>query len=185
MTERADAFTSTERFPCKLTFGSFFLRFVPMLTITCLIVLWIVYQLGLGLPLVLVLAVALAVGLTALSKYRFDRLWGTAELEVSAAGVTVVRRDSRVHLPWNRIRRLGKADLVTPRYMSVGTAGAKLVSGLVISTMRRPGQPALIGGDGLGSPPVAIVLPIYEKSWENGRIGAWIRAYRPDLLSVQ
>lgn len=28
----------------------------------------------------------------------------------------------------------------------------------------------------------AIILSQYEPNWPDGRIGAWIRAYRPDLL---
>lgn len=29
----------------------------------------------------------------------------------------------------------------------------------------------------------AIVLPVYDEHWISGRIGAWIKAYRPDLLT--
>lgn len=28
----------------------------------------------------------------------------------------------------------------------------------------------------------AIALSHYDQDWRNGRIGAWLRAYRPDLL---
>lgn len=189
MTEPMVGFTTAERFPCRLKFGLFFLRFVPMLVVTFLLmfmlVLLLIHAIGLGrpLPLVLVLVAALAAVLIALMKRRFDRTWGVAELELSAAGVAVVRPQSRVDLSWNGIRRLGKADLVRPRYLSVGSLGAKLVTWLVVSTIRRPAQAALIGaGPGTGYAPTAIVLPIYEQSWENGRIGGWIRAYRPDLL---
>lgn len=30
----------------------------------------------------------------------------------------------------------------------------------------------------------AIVLTVYDRDWRDGRIGAWIRAYRPDLLTA-
>jgi hypothetical protein len=176
MNESMVGFTTAERFPCRLSYARFVPRFIPMLVMMCLVVLVLVSALRLALPLALLVVAALAAVVIMLNKRQFDQGWGTAELELSAAGATLVRSKSRVHLPWARIQRLGKADLVRPKYAAYGGIAAILVSALVISTTRRPGQAALTG-DGL-----AIVLPIFDKSWENGRIGEWIRAYRPDLL---
>ena len=184
MTEPVAGFTTAERFPCELTFGVFVRRFIPSVVVICLLPLLVTTGLGLALPYGLVLVAALAAGLITLNKLQFDRTWGTAELELSAAGATVIRPHARVHLPWNAIQQLGRADLVTPRRGTAAPLNVRLVLALLDSTTRRRGQAALIGTSVLYAR-TAIVLPIYEKNWADGRIGAWIRAYRPDLLPVR
>jgi hypothetical protein len=181
MTTPVAGFTAAERFPCTLTYGTFIRRFIPMMAVICLLPPMLLTGLGLALPISLVLVAALAVVITLVSKRGFDRTWGVAELELSAAGATVVRPNSRVHLPWSGIR-LGKADLVTPRYATSAPLNVQLVTALVIVTTRRRKKAALVGAGPLYAQ-IAIVLSIYEKSWEDGRVGAWIRAYRPDLLA--
>ena len=32
-------------------------------------------------------------------------------------------------------------------------------------------------------PFVAVLLTHYDRDWRTGRIGAWVRAYRPDLFT--
>lgn len=217
MTSPVAGFTSPETFPGKLPFGVFFRRFVPMLVVLTLLALLIAGGLlhglgagGLAWPLALVLAAALAVVLIAGKKRQFDQTWGTATLELSPVGATMVSRYSRVQLPWDRVRYLGKADLATAGRFAFGSVLAVLLTQLVTETTRHRGQPALIGlGDTAiapGTPKVvlgqirqnttcrdidpatgrmltAIVLTVYDKNWAGGRIGEWIRAYRPDLLS--
>jgi hypothetical protein len=183
MTEPVAGFTTAERFPCQLTFGVFIRRFIPSMVVICLLPLLVTTGLGLALPYGLVLVVVLAAGLATLYKLQFDRMWGTVELELSAAGATVIRPHARVHLPWNGIQ-LGRADLVPPRRGTAAPLNVRLVLALLDSTTRRRGQAALIGTSVLYSR-AAIVLPIYEKNWADGRVGAWIRAYRPDLLPVR
>lgn len=199
-------FASAERFACTLPFGRFVRRFIPMIVTICLLFMLIVMMLvRLPWPFAAVLGLGLAAVLTLHNKKRFDREWGTSALELSPEGVTLVRSRSRTHLPWDRIREIGKADLVEPRYTSVGgNLVVTLFYVLIVSTTRRRAQPALIGpalsrpeldrsavrpelrediDPGRPRPQAAIVLPIYEKDWETGRIGAWIRAYRADLLA--
>ncbi len=93
-----------------------------------------------------------------------------------------------------------------------GRAGliAGLLSMAVIATSRRRGQDALVGTGRLTVSPsasklvrgqiarnqgardfdprthrrlTAILLPAFDEDWRTGRIGAWVRAHRPDLLS--
>jgi hypothetical protein len=204
-------FTSAENFACTLAFGAFLSRFAPTLVMLCLLTPLILHGLlGLGWPLVLVLTAAAAVALTARKKRQFDRTWGTAELELSPEGATVADRHSRVHLPWDRIHHLGKADLIDLRYRSFSARPAvMLLTAITALAARRPRRPALIGlatttvapgtpmlvreqirqNNGCrdidretGNRLTAIVLTVYDQNWEQGRIGEWIRAYRPDLL---
>lgn len=173
---------SVETFACKLTFAVFVRRYIPMLVVVALLGLLLFSAAlrafgagGLGLPIALILTAVVIVAPVARMKSRFDRMWGKTELELSPAGVSVVG-PIPAHLPWDRVR-LGAADLVNPGYTSFGPVGARLLFGLLVFASRRPAKPALTGSG------VTIMLTIYDKNWADGRIGEWIRAYRPDLLA--
>jgi hypothetical protein len=217
MTPDVADFASAETFPGTLTFGVFIRRFIPQLIVTGLLTYVLAGALlhGLGAgghtrPVAAVLAVGLFVTLVSVKKRRFDATWGTAALELSPAGATIVSRYARVHVPWDRMRFLGKADLLaatrTPRWVALNVA---VVFALMSATARRRAQAALIGrgtttiapdtpaqvrgqiraNDGsryidpaTGQRLIAIVLPVFDENWQRGRIGEWIKAYRPDIL---
>lgn len=176
-------FTSAETFACKLPFGTFILRYVPMLVVValmwlllCALVLHALGAGGLTLPIGLILTAAFLVASVVAYKVKFDRTWGRTELELSPAGATVLGGPNRLHLPWDRVR-LGAADLVNSRHTTFGPVGARLLYSLLVLASRRPAKPALVGSGAV------IMLTIYDKDWAGGRIGDWIRAYRPDLLA--
>jgi hypothetical protein len=203
MTSSVAGFTSPETFAVKIGFGAFLRRLIPMLVLLSLLTLLdsglALANLGVGplsWPVALVLTVINAVVLYQVTKRQFDQTWGTARLELSPAGATVVDRYSRTEMPWNQIREIGKADLINPPLIDLTTL--PVLSTAAVAAVRRAGQAALIGvgairwhgGSGDVDPAgshelTAIVLGIYDKNWENGRIGDWIRAYRPDLLSCR
>jgi hypothetical protein len=208
-------FTSAEKFACRLTFGMFIRRFLPMIVGMGLALLMIIGLIFVGLgagaltrPLALLLSAGGTVALTAVKKYQFDKTWGTTELVLSPDGATMAGRHSRLHITWDGIRFLGKADLVRPGRFTFGPLAARLMMELASAAARRPGRPALIGIATMNIAPgtpslvksqigqniafrqidpwtghtlTAILLTIFDEDWEKGRIGEWIMAYRPDL----
>jgi hypothetical protein len=215
MNAQLTGFTSAERFACRFTFGKFIRRFLPMIIGTGLAMLILLGALlrGLGagvlaLPLALILSAGGVVALTAVKKYQFDQTWGTTELVLSPDGATMAGRHSQLHIRWDRIRFLGKADLVRAGRFTFGIVTARLLAELASAAARRRGRPALIGiatmSIAVETPPVvksqigqniafrridpqtghtltAIPLTIFDENWEKGRVGEWIMAYRPDL----
>jgi hypothetical protein len=197
----ADGFTSPEVFDSRLTFAAFAPRLLPMLVplfVLMTLLLGCVFGAlgasGLGWLLALVISGAVAAGLTAVKKRQFDDALGKARLELSPAGATVVAPHRRVHLAWDRAG-LGAAHLANPRggmvvgpTLPAGVLGTLLVQGSAALARGRR-QPALVGvatvsaGGQTGSAQTAIVLGVYDRDWYGGRIGAWIRAYRPDLFA--
>jgi hypothetical protein len=223
MTSAIGGFTSEETFPCTVTMGAWARRFLPALLFQ-LVVLSLLFGFLLGLirvPIPLNWLVALGVAVIFVvvqwigKQRQFAETWATARLELSPDGAAVVQRHCRLVLPWDRIRTLGKADLVRvggSHVVAGGRAGliAVLLSMATNAITRRPGQDALIGSGslkvsssasrivrvqiaqnqsvrtfepGTAHQSAAIVLPVYDGDWRNGRIGDWVRAYRPDLLT--
>lgn len=201
MSAPVDGFTSPETFDSKLTFAAFSPRLLPTL-VPLYLLMTLVLGMILGLAgagalrwlVALLLSALVAVGLAALKKRQFDEALGKTRLELSPAGATVIGANRRVHLSWDRAR-LGAAYLANPRggamvgpTLPAGLLGTLLLQGsAALSRGRR--RPALVGtatvtaGATSGSAPTAIILSVYERDWRDGRIGAWIRAYRPDLLA--
>lgn len=217
MTPATTDFASAETFPGTLTFGGFIRRFVPELVVMALLLLVLVGALlravgagGAAVPVAAVLVAGVFGALVALKKRQFDATWGSAGLELSPAGATIVSRHARVHLPWDRIVHLGRADVIAATRTPHGFRWNATLVFMLISTMsRRRGRAALIGRGTTTIAPgtprhiqgqiranngcrdidattglrlTAIVLPVFEKHWDHGRIGEWIRTYRPDIM---
>lgn len=203
-------FESAETFPATLEFSIFVRRLIPVLVMLFLLMLLIAGLLlgsvgvgGLRWVLALVVAVGGAGVLMLLKKRQFDSTWSSAALELSPIGATVTDRYVHVELPWARVREVGTADLLAP--LRLGVAGD-----VAAATFRRPDTNALVGAGTLtvspgapaafraqvrqnfaarvadpesGQPLTAIVLSHYDPNWQHGRIGEWIRTYRPDILT--
>lgn len=142
-------------------------------------------------------------------KKQFAASWTKATLELSPYGAVMSDPSMRVELPWQGIHRIGDAQLLAPLKVNVANealadvayaaaaatakrneegligAGTMTLSGGASRTLRAQvaqndaGQPA---DPKTGQPPRAIILTHYDPNWRAGRIGQWIRAYRPDLL---
>lgn len=194
-------FTSPEVFDSRLTFAAFSPRLLPLLVPVFLLMTLLLGCLfgalgasGLGWLLAVVISGAVVAGLTALRKREFDGALGKTRLEFSPAGVTMAGPVRRVHLSWDRVR-LGTAHLANPRggWMIGPTLPAGVLATLLLqgsaALARGRRQPALVGaatvtaGAKTSTASTAIILSVYDRDWYNGRIGAWIRAYRPDLLA--
>lgn len=146
-----------------------------------------------------------------LKKRQFDGTWRTATLQLSPWGAVLDERHLRIEMPWHAVRAIGAADLMAVVKPPVAFSPATAVAGQAINaaTAARP-QDGLIGAGAMtlkpgapamlrtqvaqnnrgrqvdpasGQPLNAILLAQYDPNWPQGRIGAWIRAYRPDLLS--
>jgi hypothetical protein len=219
MNAQPTGFTSTEKFACGLTFGVFLRRFLPMIVGMglCVLVLTAALFRGLGAgafgpPLALLLSAGSAIALTSVKRYQFDRTWGTTELVLSPDGAAMAGRHARLHVSWDHVRSIGKADLVRAGRFTFGTFAARLLGELASAAARRRGRPALIGIATMNIAPgtpslvrsqigqniafrqidprtghtlTAIPLTIFDEDWEKGRIGAWIMAYRPDLVPAR
>lgn len=146
----------------------------------------------------------------ALKKRQFDRTWRSATLQLSPWGAVLDERHLRIEMPWQAVREIGAADLMAPVRVPVSAKPATIaVQRGIDASLRqpgvgligagrmtlRPGAPAMLrkqvaqNQQGRAVDPVsgqplhAILLAQYDPQWPDGRIGAWIRAYRPDLLS--
>lgn len=157
-----------------------------------------------------VLAFALAAGFSGilyrLRRRQFVETWSTSALRLSPWGAVSSDRHIRIELAWSLIFEIGRADTLTPLKVSLGNDIAELITGRAASV--RP-ENALIGAGALtvspdaprhlraqieqndesrdihpasGQPSRAIALSSFDPDWRSGRIGEWIRAYRPDLL---
>lgn len=145
-----------------------------------------------------------------LKKRQFDGTWRTATLQLSPWGAVLDERHLRIEMQWHAVRSIGAADLMAPVRPTVGVSPATIAARQTIdaATVARP-QAGLIGAAAMvlkpgapamlrtqvaqnsrgrqvdpasGQPLSAILLAQYDPNWPQGRIGAWIRAYRPDLF---
>jgi hypothetical protein len=166
---------------------------------------------ALGWPVASALACAVAIFLYRAKKRQFDDTWGAAILELTPTGIAVVDRRRRTVMAWEQIQRIGTADLVNAKPDTLGLILppiARLLVAVVVLSARRPEQDALFGiattppsatpsslvaaqarqyqnspAGGSTARPAPIFLTPYDQNWRSGRIGEWINAYRPDLLS--
>lgn len=201
-------FDSAETFSNRLEFGSFFRRLIPMLVmlvaITWLILGLLMAPLGLG-GLRWLLALVLALGFGALvswmRKKQLTAAWSSSTLQLSPFGAVASDRYTRTELPWSGLREVGPASLMDPLKMTFGPDIGKLASAAAAASSRRT-EEGLVGDGSLTlSPdapvllrkqvaqndqpgrPRAIVVTHFDPDWRAGRIGQWVRAYRPDLMA--
>ena len=197
-----------ETFSNRLEFGPFFRRMIPMLVmlvaISWLILGLILASLGLG-GLGWLLALVLALGFGALlywmKKKQLTATWSSATLQLSPSGAVASDRYVRTELPWSGLREIGPASLMDPLQLSLGNDVAKVVATAAAASARRM-EEGLVGEASLSVSPDApvlvrqqiaqndqpgqlraIVLTHYDPDWRSGRIGQWVRAYRPDLMT--
>jgi hypothetical protein len=204
-------FETPESFRNAVKFGQFFRRLIPLYVVTFLLAWWLTGAvLGLfgvgsvGWVLGLVVAAALACAMYVIKKKQFAGSWSTATLEISPKGVVSFDRYVRTEIPWERMHAISSTQLMDPL-----RAGNKLAGAAAAASFRRS-EEGLIGagtwtvspvaprmlrsqieqnerGQAIhpdsGQPLRAITLTHYDPDWRTGRIGKWIKAYRPDLLA--
>jgi hypothetical protein len=152
---------------------------------------------------------ALCAVLFHLKRRQYESTLAKGTLELSPAGVVLAEPHLRIEMPWPHVHQIGPAALMTPLMVNVGNeALAQVAYAIGAASVQRP-EEGLIGAASLsvrkdapamfrqqvqqndegrdvapatGQPLRAIVLSYFDPDWRNGRIGAWIRAYRPDLL---
>lgn len=159
-----------------------------------------------------VLVAALYCGLQVLvTKRRLDEK-GQQTVTFSPTGAVLSDGHMRVELPWTHVRSIGEVEVPgpvrtrIPRFfpplvaMASGAAQAVLAAGTrkgLVGSGRlsvSPEAPKVVKkqvkqflDDGpadprIGQRPMGIPLMVFDTDWENGRIGQWVRTYRPDLL---
>ena len=156
----------------------------------------------------LVLSAVVAAVVYSMKKKQLASNIPSVTLAISPTGMVQTERYLRTELPWDRVRGLGEADLMDPLNLAFGPIAGTLVA-LSTASMKRP-QQALMGAGTItlspdapamlraqvrqnfearesdprtGQPEVGIHLSNYDQDWRQSRIGAWIRAYRPDVLA--
>lgn len=203
-------FASEEVFQNIVNFESLFKRLLPTLIMLFLIT-WLIFALvfgAIGVPLAgLVGAFAsggFCAAMTQLKKKQHAKQWVHKTLTLSPFGADMQDGGLRLQLPWGQVERIGEASSMDPvqagGFHWLGVAAGALSA----STMRRR-EMFLLGVGRISVDPEASVLvksqvkqnlagqdpercqtgvPLahFEKDWENGRIGQWVRAYRPDLV---
>jgi hypothetical protein len=112
-------------------------------------------------------------------------------------------------MPWERIHKLDRTELLRPLKVNVGKA-ARAAGAAAAASMRRSDE-GLIGAGKMtvspqtprlvqaqvkqndqgrerqpesGQPLRAIGLTKFDPHWRTGRIGQWVAAYRPDLVTA-
>jgi hypothetical protein len=143
-------------------------------------------------------------------KRQFAATWNKTVLELSPHGAVMRDPNLRIELPWSAVHSIGEAAdaLDALRVNPMNEAAAAAAGAIAAASMRRtaesligagtltmsPNAPMLLrtqveqGDQGrdvhpaTGQPLRAIALTHYDPNWRVGRIGQWIRAYRPDLL---
>lgn len=163
---------------------------------------------GVALP-----ASALLCGLLYVVKKRqFEAVWTRTTLELSPLGAVLSEPRLRIEMPWATMSQIGDAQLMSPLRVIVANEGlAKAAYAVAAATSHRveegligqaklvasPDAPRMLRAQidqndeawlaahpGQSRPPRAIVLTHYDPAWRTGRIGQWVRAYRPDLLAT-
>jgi hypothetical protein len=134
-------------------------------------------------------------------KKQLTATWSSSTLELSPSGAVASDRYVRTELPWPGLREVGPASLMDPLKMTIGPDIGKLASAAAAASARRI-EEGLVGEGSTSLTPDApvllrkqiaqndqpgalrsIVLTHYDPDWRAGRIGQWIRAYRPDLMT--
>lgn len=148
--------------------------------------------------------------LIGLKRQQFASKWANQRLVLSPAGASLRDRDIQIDLPWNRVTDLGIVPPIALLEVNIPilrrTARPVMAAAKATMQASQGGEFGLVGhgaltaheGGGLGGlafrtqvdqnlaqNPDGFGVPLlrFDASWESGRIGAWVRAYRPDLLA--
>jgi len=206
-------FDDEEAFNNILDVGPLFKRLIPTLIMLFLLTWLLAGSLlsAVGVPDGLAqLGGAIASGgmcvlMTQFKKKQLAEVAGTATLTLSPFGADMQDRNTRVQMPWSQMERIDEADMMGPlkagQFHWVGRAAGAIArasarrkemalwgvgrisvnadaSALVRSTVKQN-----LSGQDPERAQTGVILTHYDKDWENGRIGHWIAAYRPDLMS--
>ncbi len=207
----ADHLTAPETFSSTITFAQWLKANIPLLVAMFLIsaVLFGLILANIGVPGGFILGVLLAVPFCALlvlrNKKQFDKRWSHQTVTFSPTSVVMSDPDTFVELPWTHVDAIGEVQLMpmirpTGKSATLTTVEALqgtrehglLGAGRLTTTpgvhdlRQRQVSQFLAGGapdPRIGQRPMGIPLTRFERNWQQGRIGEWVRAYRPDLLS--
>jgi len=156
-----------------------------------------------------VLAVPFCALMVRAKKRQYESTLGQQTVTFSPEGAVMSDAYSRVQLEWAHVRSIGQVEMMRPirtpgqdklvvavaRGIATATQGTHehgLVGAGVLTT--KPDAPRLLKmqvkqflGDGpadpqIGQRPMGIPLLRFDRNWQDGRIGEWVRGYRPDLL---
>lgn len=198
-------YQTAETFPLVLDFRSFFVRLIPILIalviVTYLLVYFSLLMFGIGTAAAIIpVPIALALGglLYWAKRRQFAASTATAELTLSPAGLVMADRWTRTELPWSNIASVGPVQMMNPAKASFNDAAA--VTGELAAAVLHSAVDGVLG-DGTfvlapdaprllrtqvqqnqpGGSRTGIGLALFDPQWRAGRVGEWIRAYRPDL----
>jgi hypothetical protein len=145
-------------------------------------------------------------------KRQFAATIEKCTLELSPFGAVLAEPHLRIEMPWAAVRQIGDAQAMAPLRVIVANEGLAKVAYAVAAASVRRTEEGLIGAGTLtltsrapgllrsqvaqneegrapdpvsGQPLRGILLSQFDPAWRSGRIGEWIRAYRPDLLAGQ
>lgn len=147
--------------------------------------------------------------LIALKKRQFDAKWATQQLVLSPAGASLRDRDIQIDLPWHEVSAIGivpplkllelNVPILSRTARPVMNAAKATLQATQCGELGLVGNGALVGREGGGLGGLAhrtqvnqnlksgeefgVPLLPFDPAWDSGRIGAWVRAYRPDLLA--
>lgn len=201
--EPRPGFTVAETYGFGPDLRSLLRRQAPMLVISVVLgygVLYLALRIA-GSPLAAVAPVPFALLIGGLTYWRRRQQYlatvSTAELTLSPVGIVMADRWTRTELAWPDIEQVGPVQTLDSARIS--PRRARRLSGL--DRPRRTeegvvgrgtlavvaGMPAALRTQVEGSLPgggrTAIALARFDPGWRRGRIGDWLRAYRPDLLA--
>lgn len=142
-----------------------------------------------------------------LKKLQFDAQVAATNLTISPEGLTLEEPNLTTKLAWHKARKIGYASMRDPLRTHMTLLATIVVAIGSLAARRR--ESAIIGAGRLiiakdapqalrthiqqnerklpvdqktGRRQQAILLQHFDRDWKNGRIGDWVRAYRPDLL---
>jgi hypothetical protein len=163
-----------------------------------------------GLLLGFIAAAALGFSLVTVRKWQFNADPPVTRLVVSPSSLVVSDRYLRTEFSWDGIEQIGPTSSMRPSH---GSGGGGVFEGVVDMTAAATAvsrDDGLIGAGKLtvnpsaphmlrqqveqndarlqvhpesGLPIRAVGLGKFEPDWRNGRIGQWVKAYRPDLFT--
>ena len=186
-------------------------RFLPMLALMVafgwLIVTLILNSIGVPLPALIALVPALGLGYYGYTFQvrRFEEVHAAATLHLSAEGVELVDANTTVRIAWADATRIGPGDMMGPLNVTLTDNVAVQAPSQAARASSQRSQDTLWGTGSLTVSPqasamvratveqnlggrdpqrteVGTPLTKFDPAWREGRIGAWVQAYRPDLL---
>jgi hypothetical protein len=128
--------------------------------------------------------------------------WSGSTLQLSPFGAVAFDQYVRFELPWSGLHKVTRAVFLDPEKMLSQINLPADIAGVdpAVLALR---EERLIGEGSLSVSPNApawvrrrikrsyetwrkrgIVLTHFDPNWRTGRIGQWVRAYRPDLMST-